>query len=417
MPRRKAERAAATPEQRPEPAPTGPVPAIDPKKLYTIADGLFSMETGLLQLTHAALALCSSPGKSQFSTKQITDGINQLFKPSESGAVDGFEEARDYNVKRLILRSTDHPYDRTLIPRLGAYILCECFRDPTLLEKPSMVEARSLSDFFETAKSKLNISQQRNEDVNQRQRADHQFDKVIGGLRHLTEKPQATEGKIYLDFFQRETYPNDDLTTYPDVCYLLSYRYALTKGMMIRTFLSMSTPAFNKRGVFEYHHVHVDGPTIRRARGVLIKLGGSYYFLGSSARRHQQIFPIYPEGIQIIAIEEEQFAHDASGGLRAVYVTNDNRMRPMIGRTAIIPLGRRSSIGRQSYINFALGRFKASELDSQVATDLSKVRNYPTDPDEVANFIRQTINFGDPDMNELLGILRSPINVRDQNPD
>ncbi len=413
MPRKRAETAAAATEQRPDPTPVGSTPAIDLKKLYTIADGLFSTETGLLQLTHAALALCSSPRQSQFSTKRITDGINQLFKPAESRSIDDFEEARDYNVKRLILRSTGDPYNRTLIRRLGAYILWECLHDPALANRPPMVEARAVSDFFETAKSRLSMDQQEVKDANQRQSADQQFEKVISGLRHLTEKPQATEGKIYLDFFQKETSPDDNLATYADVCYLLSYRYALTNGTMIRTFLSISTPAYNGRGVFEYHHFHVDGSTIRRARGILIKLGSNYYFLGSSARRHRLIFPIYPEGIQIIAIEEEQFAHDASGGLRAIYVTNDNSMRPMIGRTAIIPLGRRSLVGNQSYTNFSLGRFKADQLNSQVAADLSKVPNQTADSSETADFVRRTINFDNYDMDQLLEILRSPINVRD----
>jgi hypothetical protein len=237
------------------------------------------------------------------------------------------------------------------------------------------------------------------------------FARIFSGLKSIPDVPYSYHP--FVNFFEHTNH--DDFASYVDISYFLNYRYALQDGglKMIKTWLSISTPAYKNQKIFEYRHMHVHkyifpkskqvsslGQEQRRsARGILIKVEDNYYLIGCSARRMGSgAYPETAQGLQIICIEREQF-FGGKIGLMPVFMTNDNRLHPTVGRSALIPLGCRSKIGEQPAEKFDLGLFEPADLDAIVAADINTAFSgdkVPTNrsPATVAEFIRSVVDLG-----------------------
>lgn len=372
--------------------------ALDIERLYAISRSLFRNDRELLILTHAALAFCregkKGRGKSEtgFSTAPVTDGINDLFESTQYGSV------QDYNVKRFILRWTGHSADPDLPAKLGAFVISKCLEDVRVLRRPAVAAALLWWPFVEEAKARLAEGADYDE-----MRAAHNrhFNDIVRGVRELTRDPEADD--IYTNFFGG--------LRNRDIAYYLSYRYSLTRGKMLKTFISISTPEFNQRQVFEYRHVHRHNDvapegyhteSVRATRGILVGIHNSYYLLGSSIRRRREgTWPLYAEGVQVISMEKAQFTYDAPG-LTALFFTINNEMRPMSGRSVLIPLGKHSRIGKLTYENFDLDVFDQDTWKNVVTRDLSGVKELAAKSDEILHFIDNVLNVKDAKLESLI---------------
>jgi hypothetical protein len=378
---------------------------IDPVKLFPICKDLFRTDREIEILAHAALAFCWAGDRGRafgFSSQRITDGINALFSDAT---------VEDATVKRFVWRSTIRPRD-DLVAKVATFIISECIKDETILQRPVLQPMLSIWDFVSEVKSRLQLTTSDSDiEINQ----ERYFEGIIRGFRHIAENPEAED--IFENFFGS----NDrDLN---DICYYLSYRHSLTHGMLIKTFLSISTPAYNRKHAFEYLHMHrhtvsrgsVHAEILRRSRGVLIGLNRSYYLLGSSVlRRLGGRWPRYAEGIHVISLEKDQFTQGLPG-LTSLFFTNNNTMCPMSGRSALIPLGRKSKIGEQSYEDFDLDTFAIRRVDKVVHSDLERFPHI--DKAQAIAFIRDVIDLNHLDLEripaeELCYLVRKPAVAR-----
>jgi hypothetical protein len=115
-----------------------------------------------------------------------------------------------------------------------------------------------------------------------------------------------------------------------------------------------------------------------------------YYLVGSSVlQRRGGTWPAYAEGIQVISLEKDQFTQGRLPGLRTLFLTNNNTMHPMSGRSALIPLGSKSKIGEQSHETFKLDLFPVDSLKAIVQSDLERFPHI--DPSEATAFIHEVI--------------------------
>jgi hypothetical protein len=388
---------------------------INDAQLLAVADLLFPTPHELMILAHAALHFCHFD-RTTFSTHQLAKAINERFRPNTSA-----DEVEDYTLRRFVLRRTVHPgHDphaadpRHTVAKLGAYVISQCLADRSLVDKPPIAEALGRWDFLSAAERNLKSSERRD---TRRIAQDKYFISTIGSLRNIHEADSSEN--IYRDFFGADVVdaPNE----YKDICYFLNYRYGASpeKKQMIRTFISISTPAYNDYGVFEYRHVHAHSEmsrrSLRKGRGILQQIGGNYYFLGGSARQNSRsVFPPHGEGIQVIVAEKEQFRH-LSPGYLALFLSNDNEMRPMVGRSVLVPLGQESKLLRRiKPEDFALDVFKPDKFEETVLDDLSKVMNDEDVKTRTVKFIRNLIDLEHAGIDNLeppalLNFIRLPI--------
>jgi hypothetical protein len=360
-----------------------------------------------MQLTHSALALCFTKQGAGTNLAATARKINNLFKTEKNDS----NYMSPATLKRVVVRSTITPHNDALMLRLGAYVIDQCLRNPDFAASGPVVEALDAGNFLAEAKNWIATVSGEQIDENEKLtiRHNHHFEMILAGLKHIAREGQSPK-QVYLNFFGEE----DEEVTPNELCYFLSYRYSLTRGQLIKTFITLSTPAYNKRGVFEYHHVHLHGDTLRRARGILIELEDNYYFLGGSARRHGGRFPHYAEGIQIISVERKQFGHDFLG-FSALYMTNNNDMRPMIGHSAIIPLGKESVVKKQSYKSYDLGLFPVSDLEKTIKSDLRKLKS-ESDIQKIAEFVANSVRLDhfkleEMDKDQIIDYLRVPMHA------
>jgi hypothetical protein len=382
--------------------------------LVAISDQLFVEEKEIAILTHAALAFCKViKGQTHtFSAHNLADEININFPPIGDG-----DDVQESTLRRFIIRDTIHPERRQTITKLGAYIILKCLCDKSQTLRPSIAEALAWWPFVDKAKNRLQYYKPQTET---RLAHDNYFANSIRGLRDIGGDPE----RIYFHFFGKQD-SRDILAEYKEICYCLNYRYAVSPDnfQLVKTFISISTPSYNGHDAFEYRHIHLHKEplpgeahreTLRKARGVLLKVENNYYFVGGSGRQNQfGEFPVHAEGIQVISVEVEQFNHRAAG-LIALFLTNDNKMRPMVGRSALIRLGTRKNIGRQNPEDFDLGVFDPKDLDRVVSEDLDRVGNRAVDKAETAMFIRNVINLkhlglGEPEDSDMRKLLQRPI--------
>jgi hypothetical protein len=380
---------------------------IDLKKLFAICKGLFRTDREIEILAHVALEFCRGVerGKSVgFSSRRITTGINTLFKDDKP--------VEDANVKRFLWRFTFRPRDEDLIPKLGAFIVSECVKNEANMKLPVLAVLLRSWDFVAEVKRRLELD---TSEAEKEMQHEHHFDGIVRGFRRITQHPMGED--IFEDFFATRD------TDLKDVRYYLSYRYSLTRAKLVKTFLSISTPAYNGKHVFEYRHTHrhtsVRTEILRRTRGVLLDIHRSYYLLGTSVLQHRGgTWPYYAEGIQVISLEKEQFTQE-SPGLRALFFTNNNSMYPMIGRSALILLGSEKEVGRQDYRTFGLDVFSNDKLDETVRSDLAQFPRI--DQSQAIAFIRDVIDLNHMNLehrlpDELRYQVRKPAVARPQIP-
>jgi hypothetical protein len=381
---------------------------ISDAELITICEQLFPTPRELMVLAHVALHFCHVT-KSSLNTHQLAKAINGRFP-----ALTPAHEVKDYTLWRFITRSTIHPgHDpnapdvEQTVAKLGAYIISQFLADRSLRDKPVISEAFEHWDFLAEAERKFKTHATRD---NPRIMQDRYF---VGTMRSLSNIP-ATDGavNVYRDFFGDVELRREAAVDYRDICYFLNYRYgaALEKIRMIRTFISISTPAYNDYGVFEYRHLHVHSEMkagistrkLRKSRGILQQVGENYYFLGGSARQNNLgRFPVNAEGIQVIVVSQEEFKLGTSG-LVALFLTNDNAMHPMIGRSALIPLGTMSGLGRKIRPEeFSLGVFEPNQLKDIVDRDLGIVNKADSEKAKIIEFINSVVNLDHAELDKL----------------
>lgn len=200
--------------------------------------------------------------------------------------------------------------------------------------------------------------------------------------------------KVSRHFFQRAD-RSDDLL-FKDQSYYLAYRYSTMRTEIVKTFLVINSPKYNDVESFSFTHIyHVQrGNVSRISRGAVVGFDHAFYFIGASARLLPNRSMDKTQGVKVIAIPIESFAHEHRL-LAGVFLATGLNWQPLVGRIALVHLGFEQTIGQ---ISEEEARPKMLRTETELHSDLMEELNLPNFPADNAHveecfaFIIERIN-------------------------
>ncbi len=338
---------------------------VGPETAFRKAQIFFASTQRMFELTHALLAVCADPF-AVFHWKFVRDEIHD-FAARYKIKIQPFDED---DLKRLVTRATQKGRNGDLVPICGLYMMAKVQVDESLRKRPAIIEVDSFEDFVSEAKQtffgdKVEISDKTPQEKTAQ----------LKKLREFFGADRELEKNAYLEIFGKKL-NLEPQATWRDKVYLLCYRNSVDRIHLRKSFIEIATPASKGLDYFEFRHVYKHGSTKRVATGTLLLFENNYYLLGGSGRMIGRQERNINEGIKVVVIPREEMSKSSPGRYRALYVSHDKSMKPIVGRLALVRVSTKSVDGEYFEKDLKLDLVERSKLRSDLEAELSHTKEF-----------------------------------------